>query len=336
MARLMIDIEGERLSERERQWLANPLVAGVILFARSCRHAETTRQLCDAIRQLRPDILLAVDQEGGRVQRCKDQVSLLPAMARLPELVPAEALLPFIEDLGWLMAAEMIALGFDISFAPVLDLDFGRSDVIGDRAFGQTPEQVIERAGAWIRGMQQAGMAATGKHFPGHGHVIADSHLEAPVDQRTREQIEQQDLKPFAALAPVLAGIMPAHVSYPAIDAQVAGFSSYWLQQVLRQQLNFGGVIFSDDLAMAGAAVVGDYPARAQAAQAAGCDLLLVCNAPEAVEQLLNSLSLTDQQASEDAGFTQRLAALKARSGWTLAELQGSERAQRIRARLAG
>lgn len=331
MARLMIDIEGEQLSQQERQWLLNPLVAGVILFARSCRQAQATIALCAEIRSLRPDIILAVDQEGGRVQRCKDQVSLLPAMGRLVQQVAAEQLPSVLTELGWLMAAEMIALGFDISFAPVLDLDFGRSEVIGDRAFGQTASQVSQYAGAWIAGMQQAGMAATGKHFPGHGYVIADSHFEAPVDERELSQIEAQDLQPFAQLMPVLRGIMPAHVCYPKVDAQVAGFSTYWLQQVLRQRLQFDGIIFSDDLAMAGAAVVGGYPERARAATLAGCDLLLVCNAPAAVAELLEVMSLTEQQAHESTDFSQRLARLQAAKRWTLPQLQQDARAQSIR-----
>lgn len=277
---LMLDIEGTELTSEDRHLLAHPATGGLIFFSRNFASREQITALVAEVRAVRPDILIAVDQEGGRVQRFRDGFTRLPPMAALDAVYrhdPAEGQLQ-ARLLGRLMASELVSCGIDISFAPVLDLDFGHSSVIGDRSFGASATQVVDLAGAFIDGMADAGMAATGKHFPGHGHVAADSHLELPVDDRPLAEIRAADLVPFAALAPRLQGIMPAHVVYRQVDEQPAGFSRFWLQQVLRQELGFSGVIFSDDLAMAGAASAGDYPARAQAALVAGCDMVLVCN----------------------------------------------------------
>jgi beta-N-acetylhexosaminidase len=190
-------------------------------------------------------------------------------------------------ELGWLMASEVLACGVDISFAPVLDVDRDTSSIIGNRAFSNQPNAVITAAKAFVAGMHDAGMASTGKHFPGHGGIVADSHLEAPIDQRNWQQLEEHDLKPFKSLAKTLDGIMPAHITFPAIDAQSVGFSSFWLKQVLRQQLGFTGVIFSDDLSMKGADVAGGYVEKAKDALAAGCDMVLVCNSRQGATQVL-------------------------------------------------
>ena len=277
---LMLDIEGTQLSAEDRELLAHPATGGLIFFARNYEDPTQLRSLVDQVRQVRPEILIAVDQEGGRVQRFRQGFTRLPAMAELSHRYAADAAAAEREArlLGALMASELLTCGVDISFAPVLDLDFGHSSVIGDRSFGATAEQVVALAGAFIAGMRQAGMAATGKHFPGHGHVAADSHLELPVDERALDEIRAADLVPFSALASTLDGIMPAHVVYSQVDEKPAGFSSFWLQQVLRRELGFDGVIFSDDLAMAGAACAGGYPQRAAAALDAGCDMILVCN----------------------------------------------------------
>jgi len=277
---LMLDIGATSLSAEDRELLQHPGTGGLIFFS---RNFESRAQLCELVRDIRavrPDILLAVDQEGGRVQRFRAGFERLPPMRRLGErydLAPAEAL-EQSRQLGVLMAAELVACGIDISFAPVLDLDFGQSSVIGDRSFHAHGQAVVALAGAFIDGMAAAGMAATGKHFPGHGFVQADSHLELPVDDRPLAEIEATDIAPFRQLASRLAGIMPAHVVYRDVDPEPAGFSRFWLQQVLRKQLGFTGLIFSDDLTMEGAASVGDYPARAAAALGAGCDMVLVCN----------------------------------------------------------
>lgn len=284
---LMLDIEGTWLTPEDRQLLRQPEVAGLILFARNIETPRQVRELCRAIRAVRPDLLIAVDQEGGRVQRLRREFVALPAMGRIAGCPDAAAL---ARECGWLMATEVLACGLDFSFAPVLDLDYGRSAVIGARSFSGDPQQVINLAGAFMAGMAEAGMAAVGKHFPGHGWAEADSHVAIPRDERSLEQIRASDLQPFAALAARLAGVMPAHVIYPAVDEQPAGFSRRWLQDVLRGELGFGGVIFSDDLSMAGAQVAGDAAARIEAALAAGCDMGLVCNDRAAAELALGAL----------------------------------------------
>lgn len=277
---LMLDVGGITLNGEDRELLAHPATGGLILFSRNYEAPAQLRELVQAARRINPRMLIAVDQEGGRVQRFRDGFTRLPSMAALAREASRDA--PEAErqarQLGRLMAEELLQYGLDISFAPVLDLDHGVSEVIGDRSFGATPEQVIRLAGAWIAGMKAAGMAATGKHFPGHGGVAADSHTELPVDRRSLEEIRAADLKPFQALIAQLSGIMPAHVVYEQVAPEAAGFSPFWLRQVLREELKFSGVIFSDDLAMAGAAAVGAYPQRAEAALEAGCDMALVCN----------------------------------------------------------
>ena len=283
---LMIDIAGTALSRFDRERLCHSLVGGVILFARNYETPDQLALLCAEIHAVRsPPLLIAVDHEGGRVQRFRACFSRLPAMRRLGELWDRErdSALKAARAIGFVLAAELRACGVDLSFTPVLDLDFGSSSVIGDRALHRDPRAVAELATALSGGLRYAGMAACGKHFPGHGHVAADSHLAIPVDQRTLEQM-QDDLEPYRRVA--LDAVMPAHVIYPRMDAQPAGFSRYWLDR-LRGEFAFSGVIFSDDLSMEAASVAGDVVARAEAAWAAGCDMLLLCNAPDAVGELL-------------------------------------------------
>lgn len=290
---VMLDIAGTALDASDREWLAHPAVGGLILFARNFEDREQLCALTASIRAVRPDILIAVDQEGGRVQRFRRDFVRLPPMASLGQRYNAEADTALSEArlLGRLMAEELVRCDVDISFAPVLDLDYGVSSVIGDRSFHADVEVLTTLATAWIDGMAEAGMAATGKHFPGHGFVVADSHLELPRDERDLATIRAADLRPFAALAPKLAGIMPAHVLYPAVAPEPAGFSPFWLQQVLRGELGFRGVIFSDDLTMQGAAATGDYAARTHAALDAGCDMVLVCNDRTAAEQVVEAVT---------------------------------------------
>lgn len=324
---LMLDVEGTVLSAQERERIAHPGVGGVILFARNIQDTDQVRALIASMREVRPELIVAVDQEGGRVQRVKKGVTLLPPLAWLGlwwDENPVQAM-QGAREWGWLMAAEMLALGFDISFAPVLDLNVGRSRVVGDRAFHGTPQAVVALARSYIAGMHEAGMAATGKHFPGHGWVEADSHHAIPVDERSEADIRAQDLQTFAQLARDLDAVMPAHVIYQQMDAQPAGFSRYWLQQVLRSELRFEGVIFSDDLTMEGASVAGGYGERAAAALAAGCDMVLVCNNPAGAQSVLDYLD--QHPATVDQARLQRM---RARRRQDLATLMASDRYQNI------
>ncbi|MBD9631210.1 beta-N-acetylhexosaminidase [Pseudomonas sp. PDM19] len=284
---LMLDIGGTWLTAEDRQILRHPEVGGLIIFARNIESPRQVRELMAAIRAVRPDLLLAVDQEGGRVQRLRQGFLRLPAMRAIADNANAERL---AEQCGWLMATEVLAVGLDLSFAPVLDLDHQRSAVVGSRAFEGNPERAVALAGAFIRGMRAAGMASTGKHFPGHGWAEVDSHVGIPEDERTLEQIRAVDLVPFQRLSGELDALMPAHVIYPQVDPNPAGFSRRWLQDILRGELGFDGVIFSDDLSMAGAHVVGDAANRIEAALSAGCDMGLVCNDRASAELALSAL----------------------------------------------
>ena len=262
---LMIDIVGSELSSLDRERLNHPLVGGVILFTRNFSSPNQLKRLCAELHALRtPRLLLAVDHEGGRVQRFRSGFTRLPAMRRCGELWEKDraAALAAARAIGFVLAAELRAQGIDLSFTPVLDLDYGSSEVIGDRAFHRDPLIVAELADALIEGLRQAGMAACGKHFPGHGYVTADSHVAIPVDQRSRAGLAD-DMQPYRSLR--LDAVMPAHVIYPQIDGRPAGFSPVWLK-ILREEFNFDGVIFSDDLSMQGASVAGGIVERAQAA----------------------------------------------------------------------
>jgi beta-N-acetylhexosaminidase len=283
----MLDVAGTWLTPEDRHLLRQPQVGGVILFARNIEHPAQVRELATAVRAVRADLLLAVDQEGGRVQRLRQGFVRLPAMRDISERSDADSL---AEHCGWMMATEVLAAGLDFSFAPVLDLDHQRSGVIGRRAFAGEPVRAVALAGAFVRGMNDAGMAATGKHFPGHGWAQADSHVAVAVDPRPLKDIRAMDLQPFVQLREALSAIMPAHVIYPDVDEQPAGFSRRWLQGILRQELGFKGVIFSDDLSMAGAHAAGDAGDRIEAALAAGCDMGLVCNDRAAAELALSRL----------------------------------------------
>lgn len=296
---IMLDIDGVELSAEDKEVLQHPLVGGVILFTRNYQSMAQLESLVKAIHALRsPRLLVAVDHEGGRVQRFREGFSHIPAMARFGEVYEKDQnkARSLSELCGWVMAIELRAVDIDFSFAPVLDLDYGVSSVIGDRAFHSQPEVVADLTHAFIRGMHEAGMAATGKHFPGHGAIEADSHVAMPVDHRPYDEIYARDIAPFRALIKKdLAAIMPAHVIYDEVDPKPAGFSAFWLKEVLRRRLNFQGVIFSDDLDMKGASVVGEnYAERARAALGAGCDMALVCNNRQGALQVLEGIKQHD------------------------------------------
>lgn len=298
----MVDLKGTRLEPEEKEMLEHPLVGGVILFTRNYESPEQVTDLVESIHQVRkPHLLVSVDHEGGRVQRFREGFTALPPLAKLGAHYQQDKKRAkrMAETCGWLMAIELRAVGVDFSFAPVLDIERGISDVIGDRSFGKDPDTVVDLAVAYIRGMQHAGMAATGKHFPGHGAVKADSHVACPVDERSFEDIVAYDVVPFERLIRNgLAGIMPAHVVYSSVDPNPAGFSRFWLNEVLRNQLEFQGVIFSDDLSMEGASIAGDVVDRARAALNAGCDMALVCNDPDAAAKVLDNLGDLDNPVS--------------------------------------
>ena len=276
---LMLDIAGTELTQEDIELLKTPQAGGIILFGRNIESPEQVRALTDHMRRVRPDILIAVDQEGGRVQRLKQGFTLLPPMGAFGEYYATqpEKALDLAEQCGWLMATEVLAVGIDFSFAPVLDLN-DISDVIGDRGFAKNIPDIIPLASAFLKGMQRAGMASTGKHFPGHGSVKADSHVAAAIDSRSYDEIYQKDMQTFIQLMPQLDALMPAHVIYNQVDPNPAGFSPFWIQEILRKTLNFDGVLFSDDLSMQAACVAGGADARIRAALNAGCDMGLVCN----------------------------------------------------------
>jgi beta-N-acetylhexosaminidase len=293
MGPVMLDIAGPQPDSEEIGLIGHPRVGGVILFSRNYESPEQLRQLTAALHGIKPDLLIAVDHEGGRVQRFRQGFTVLPPMSALGELYdkdPQRARRA-AHAAGFVLAWELRAQGVDFSFTPVLDLDFSRSAVIGNRAFHRDSAIVAELAGALCDGLHEAGFVSVGKHFPGHGYVEADSHLDLPVDTRTFEAIEEDDLVPFRQLIPgYLDGIMPAHVMYSAVDDKPAGFSPFWLQRVLRELLGFDGVIFSDDLSMKGADFAGSPAAKAFAALDAGCDMVLVCNDPPAARALVEGL----------------------------------------------
>ena len=329
--RLMLDLKGVSLDRDERLQLQNPQVGGVILFSRNIQSRD---QICDLVAEIRAcskSLLVAVDQEGGRVQRLREGFTAIPSMQAIGNLIarsPEEGL-GLSKDLGWLMASEVIACGLDLSFAPVLDVDRDTSSIIGDRSFSDQPEIVISAAEAFIKGMHDAGMAATGKHFPGHGGIVADSHLEAPVDDRSWNTLYARDIQPFAKLSKMLDPVMPAHITFPSVDPDSVGFSSFWLNDVLRGKLGFEGIIFSDDLTMKGADIAGGYVDKAKLALKAGCDMILVCNCPQGAVEVLSYME------SANISQSSKLASMVAKRSISWSDLEGSPRRLAISQKVA-
>ena len=301
---VMLDVAGLELQPEERDRLQHPAVGGVILFGRNFANPDQLTRLVGDIHAARtPSLLVAVDHEGGRVQRFREGFTRLPPMRELGRFYDRsqEQACALANNVGSVLAHELRACGVDFSFAPVLDLDYGRSSVIGDRSFHADPAAVSDLAAALVAGLQEGGMPAVGKHFPGHGYAEADSHTDMPTDERSFEDIEARDLVPFRRLvAAGMRGIMPAHVLYPKVDSQPAGYSTFWLQTVLRGRLEFAGTIFSDDLSMVGAQGAGTIVERAALALDAGCDMVLVCNDPASAALLLDEITRLSTPASLD------------------------------------
>ena len=304
-APVVLDIEGLSLNDDDRRRLRHPLTGGLILFARNWTDRVQLTSLCAEIKAIRPDVLICVDHEGGRVQRFKtDGFTHVPTMGSLGEMwmndgkggegSGAMRATDAATACGYVLASELRACGVDLTFTPVLDLDFGESSVIGDRAFHRDPRVVSVLAKSVMHGLLLAGMANCGKHFPGHGFVKADSHIDVPVDKRSLKAILADDAKPYEWLSTSLTSVMPAHIIYPKVDTMPAGFSRRWLQDILREKMGFTGAVFSDDLSMEGASVAGDHTQGALAALNAGCDMVLLCNQSlrggQAVDDLLDGL----------------------------------------------
>ncbi len=313
---VMLGVTGPELTPEDRERLLHPAAGGVILFSRNYLDPTQLKALVAGIRALRrPELLLCVDHEGGRVQRFREGFTELPPMHRIGDVFnydPARGQ-ELARDAGWVLGQELQAVGIDFSFTPVLDRDIGLSEVIGDRAFHERADVIALLGGCLLEGLDEAGMAGVGKHFPGHGSVAADSHLEVPVDPRSLADIEAEDIAAFLPLLPRLGGIMPAHVIYPEVDPGPAGFSGIWLHDLLRMRWGFEGAIFSDDLGMAGAEVAGSPAERAHAALYAGCDMVLICNDLDAADQILETL----EGRTPDPETLRRLDAMRARPATT-------------------
>jgi beta-N-acetylhexosaminidase len=323
-APLIIDIAGTSLTKADRRRLKHPLTGGMILFGRNWKDRAQLSALCEEIKDVRGDLLICVDHEGGRVQRFRsDGFTHLPPMRALGALWMKDAMAATnaASACGYVLASELRACGVDFSFTPVLDLDWGDSGVIGDRAFARDPRMTALLAKSLMHGLLKAGMANCGKHFPGHGFVAADSHTDIPIDKRTLKVILADDAAPYEWLGTTLTSVMPAHVVYPKVDSRPAGFSSKWLSDILRHQLGFTGAVFSDDLSMAGARLIDgrqvSYTQAGVAALTAGCDMVLLCNQSvdegTAVDELLDGMAealLKGQWESSEASEQRRLALL--------------------------
>ena len=303
--RLMISIDGTTLSTSDKDLIRNRHVGGIILFTRNFHSQPQIEELCSEIKNIKNNIIIAVDQEGGRVQRFNGEYTQLPSMQVLGNHCISNNNYSFAADVGWLMSLELIASGVDISFAPVLDVDRNTSSIIGNRSFSNKPQNVVDIASHFIQGMSEAGMKATGKHFPGHGGIKEDSHIAEPIDIRSHNELMDTDLKPFIELKDKLSAVMTAHITYPDIDNVCVSFSKIWLKNVLQNNIGFNGVIFSDDLTMKGAGNTS-MDEKAIKALNAGCDMVLVCNDYKGANSVINRFEKEDIDLNSRIGMMQK------------------------------
>ena len=303
--RLMISIDGTTLSSSDKDLIRNRHVGGIILFTRNFHSQPQIEELCSEIKNIKNNIIIAVDQEGGRVQRFNGEYTQLPSMQILGDYCISNNDYSFAADVGWLMSLELIASGVDISFAPVLDVDRNTSSIIGNRSFSNKPQNVVDIASHFIQGMSEAGMKATGKHFPGHGGIKEDSHIAEPIDIRSHNELMDTDLKPFIELKDKLSAVMTAHITYPDIDNVCVSFSKIWLKNVLQKNIGFNGVIFSDDLTMKGAGNTS-MDEKAIKALNAGCDMVLVCNDYKGANSVINRFEKEDIDLNSRIGMMQK------------------------------
>ena len=328
--RLMIDIQGTSLSYADIELINNNQVGGLILFERNFHSKEQIFDLCSEIKGIKRNILISVDQEGGRVQRFKSGFTKLPSMQVLSNYAASNSNsnINIFKEVGWLMAAELIAVGIDISFAPVLDVDRNTSSIIGNRSFSDIPSNVSSIAKEFISGMNEAGMQATGKHFPGHGGIFEDSHLLQPQDKRTLDELIKRDLIPFMDLKDDIGGIMCAHILFPEVDALSAGFSPFWIKEILRNRIGFKGVVFSDDLTMKGAGEYS-YAERVNLSLSAGCDMVLICNSRDGVTEAITHME------QNNIGGSNVIPSMLSHSKILWEDLNNSDRRSKIREDLA-
>jgi beta-N-acetylhexosaminidase len=303
--RLMVSIDGMTLSNSDKDLIRNKHVGGIILFKRNFHSQPQIEELCSEIKNIKENIIIAVDQEGGRVQRFNGEYTQLPSMQVLGNYCISNNNYSFAADVGWLMSLELIASGVDISFAPVLDVDRNTSSIIGNRSFSNKPQNVVDIASHFIQGMSEAGMHATGKHFPGHGGIKEDSHIAEPIDTRSHDDLIDNDLKPFIELKDKLSAVMTAHITYPDIDNVCVSFSEIWLKNILQNKIGFNGVIFSDDLTMKGAGNTS-MDEKAIKALNAGCDMVLVCNDSKGVNSVINCFEKEDIDLNSRIGMMQK------------------------------
>lgn len=317
--RVMFSIEGTSLSSKEKELISSPQVGGIILFTRNFVSRDQVNVLCDEIFSIKKNILIAVDQEGGRVQRFNKEFSKLPSMQMLGDYAIKNNNYEVCHNVGWLMSSELLASGIDISFAPVLDVDRETSSIIGDRAFSDDPILVSALAKKFIDGMNEAGMQATGKHFPGHGGIFEDSHVTEPLDNRNYENLFNKDMKPFIDLKDKLSAVMSAHITFPQVDDTSVGFSSKWLKDILRKEINFNGLVFSDDLSMKGS---GDenFSIKSMKSIQAGCDMVLVCN------DLDGAIEVVQFFEKENISLSKKISKMKKSKSPTWNDLISSEK----------